>query len=106
MIDIETETLVPLGDVPNIVPRGPHGKPIHVSVAYRWSQKGLHGVRLETVQYGGRRMTSREAISRFVKRLSEKAGLAGGSDAPPVRTPAARRRGHEKANAACESAGW
>jgi hypothetical protein len=105
MIDISAEHLISLAEVPDAIPRGATGKPVHLSVVYRWVQRGIRGTKLEAIQFGGRRMTSTEAIERFVRALSKKAGLAGG-DEPPARTPAARKRSHEKADKNLEAAGW
>lgn len=44
--------------------------------ATRWSLHGAHGVRLETIRVGGRRLTSRAAVRRFV--------AAQQHDAPPA----------------------
>jgi hypothetical protein len=41
------------------------------ATSYRWALKGLRGVKLETVMLGGRRYTSREAVTRFFNRLSQ-----------------------------------
>ena len=38
----------------------------HVNTFHRWHLKGISGVRLETIKLGGIRMTSREAIRRFI----------------------------------------
>ncbi len=66
MIDLASETLLPLGGVPALLPPGPRGKPIHVATVYRWSAAGVRGAVLETVVIGGCRYTSREALSRFI----------------------------------------
>ncbi len=49
---------------------------ISPKTAIRWSLHGAHGVRLETIRVGGRRLTSRAAIRRFV--------AAQQYDAPPA----------------------
>lgn len=45
------------------------GRP-HPSSLWRWTKKGVGGVRLESVQVGGRVFTSREALQRFVAALN------------------------------------
>lgn len=65
MIDIGTEQLVPLHDVPKILPLRGNGKRIHISAVYRWAQRGVRGTRLEVVRVGGTTYTSREALQRF-----------------------------------------
>jgi hypothetical protein len=76
MLDIQNERLCLLCEAAKEVP----GRP-HVSTLIRWWQRGVRGVKLETVVVGGRRYTSVEAINRFIARLSE----PGGVPAPPVR---------------------
>lgn len=42
------------------------GVQISAKTALRWCLHGIRGVRLESVKVAGRRMTSREAIRRFI----------------------------------------
>ena len=65
MIDVASETLVPLRQVPKLLPPRPNGKRIHISAVYRWIQRGIKGTRLEAVRIGGTTYTSLEAIQRF-----------------------------------------
>ncbi len=65
------ETLVSFVDAGDFVP----GKP-HAGQVYRWASRGLRGVKLEWVQVGGRRYTSREALNRFFERLTVVASSA------------------------------
>jgi hypothetical protein len=67
-INIE-EHLMRLAEVAQFVPRR-NGRKAHVSTIYRWSTIGCHGVVLETLQAGGTRVTSREAVARFFARLT------------------------------------
>lgn len=60
MIDLETESLVAVSEVPRELPRR-----VHVSSVWRWIKNGVRGVPLETILVGGRRYTSREALARF-----------------------------------------
>lgn len=66
MIDTEREQLRLLTKASADVPGNPH-----VSTLIRWWQRGVRGVRLETILVGGRRYTSIEAVQRFITRLSE-----------------------------------
>ncbi len=43
---------------------------VDVSTVWRWAQRGVRGVKLETVTIGGKRMTSRQAVSRFIAATS------------------------------------
>jgi hypothetical protein len=104
MIDLDSESVLPLADVPAVVPPGRNGRRPHVSVIYRWVQRGLRGIRLEAVQVGGHRVTSREALNRFFAALSDRAGLAQGN--PAIRSPARRDREYDRAVANLDAAGW
>jgi hypothetical protein len=100
MIDSALETLISLANVPKSpeLPRRRRGKRINVSTLYRWATVGCKGIVLETIQVGGTRCTSREALQRFFERLSlpSQAGPVGGGQAAPSvggrRTIAQRRR--------------
>lgn len=100
MIDTAMENLVPLRDVPRCLPPRPSGKRLHISAVYRWTLRGVKGIRLETVKIGGTTYTSREAIQRFSERLS------GADSVPDVVNPVsrARQRQLEQAKAAVANA--
>jgi hypothetical protein len=53
------------------------GRPVHIATIYRWANKGVRGIRLETVMVGGRRLTTQEAMTRFFDRLTQTAGSTG-----------------------------
>ena len=63
-IDIHTEELLELNKVPANLERRT-GKRLNLSTVYRWTNRGIAGVRLETVLVGGSRYTSAEALNRF-----------------------------------------
>jgi hypothetical protein len=65
MIDIATEHLIAIGEVPKHIPCRPNGKRIHISAVYRWVQRGVRGVQLESIRLGGTAYTSTEALQRF-----------------------------------------
>jgi hypothetical protein len=94
------ENLRALAEVPGVLPAN-RGRPIHISSVYRWTTSGVRGVVLETVQVGGRRLTSLEALQRFAERLSARTGA--GSDSPTGpggRTVAQRQRAAQHADRA------
>jgi hypothetical protein len=93
-IDLLSETLISLTDAARSLPFRRGGKRPHVSCIYRWTTTGCRGVILESSQVGGTRCTSREAIARFIERLTAK--QTGGATAP---TTSAQR---ERAIAAAE----
>jgi len=92
-IDISTEAVVTLTQASHHLPRRRKGKRPAVSTIYRWAQRGVRGVRLETLQVGGTKCTSIEALQRFCERLTRANGPA--PEAPP--SPARRRRAAERA---------
>jgi Protein of unknown function (DUF1580) len=104
MIDSASETLISLADAAGELPRRRRGCKVHVSCLYRWSTVGCRGIVLETLQVGGTRCTSREALQRFFERLSApvQAGGVGGSPSRPGpivgrRTLAQRQRASAEA---------
>jgi hypothetical protein len=70
MIDPNAESLISLTEAAKNLPRRRAGKKTHVSCIYRWTTSGCRGVVLESIQVGGTRCTSKEALSRFFCRLS------------------------------------
>ena len=58
------EQLLTLNEASESIPG--HSK-VTLGTLHRWRKQGVRGVVLETVLVGGRRMTSREAISRFIE---------------------------------------
>ncbi len=69
MIDIATESLIPLREAPRRLPPRPTGKRVHISACYRWVSRGVRGIRLEAIRVGGTMYTSLEALQRFADRL-------------------------------------
>lgn len=72
MIDLRTEEVFSLNEAAkkNLLPARRAGKRPNVATFYRWAQRGVRGVVLETIQVGGTKCTSAEAIQRFCERLS------------------------------------
>jgi hypothetical protein len=101
MINTNSETLISLAEAASSLPRRRAGKKAHVSCVYRWTTSGCRGILLESVQVGGTRCTSREALARFFQRLTSGAD----ADLPPVRTPAQRQRAADQAMHDLERAG-
>jgi hypothetical protein len=59
---ILTESVVTLKQVPKHVPTRPH-----FATVWRWSNRGIRGHKLETYLIGNQRLTSVEAIHRFLE---------------------------------------
>ena len=98
-IKLESESVIRLTEVPKLLPVGPNGRRVHIATLYRWSTGGCRGVRLETVQVGATRCTSREALQRFVDRLTY------GSAKTPAKVSAQRQREIDEAEAELEREG-
>ena len=96
-IDTDTEDIITLGEACRDVP--PKG--ISPATMARWLQRGVGPRRIkpETILIGGRRLTSREAMARFIA-----AQNADQSPAPAI-TPTQRRRQAENANRVLQEAG-
>ncbi len=87
MIELHSESLLSLPAAAKALP----GRP-HLASLYRWFQRGVRGVKLETILVGGKRFTSREALQRFADHLT----AADAGDSPPADS---RRRQKEKQRA-------
>jgi hypothetical protein len=70
VIDPLTEKLFTLNAARCFFPRSRRGKRRDLSTIYRYAARGCRGVILEAVVVGGVRCTSREAIARFIARLT------------------------------------
>jgi hypothetical protein len=98
MIDSAIEPLISFADAAQSLPRRRRGRKAHISTLYRWTTIGVRGHVLESLQIGGTRCTSREALQRFFEALSQRqAGPVGGGQAGPSvgrrsRTTAQRQR--------------
>lgn len=68
-IDLRTETILRFSEVTKQTPFK-----VHVSTLHRWRLRGVRGVKLETAMLGGGRVTSIEALERFVARVSAASG--------------------------------
>lgn len=77
MIDISQERVLSFAEAADVLPRRRGRKKPHVATLYRWSQRGCRGVQLETIQVGGTKCTSVEALQRFFQQLSGPASVGG-----------------------------
>lgn len=88
-----------------MLPSGRGGRPIAPQTLARWASTGTKGPdgqrrRLQAWRLGGRWVTSREAIERFMLALTP-----GSDDDTPEPTPRARRRDREHAARVLDAAG-
>jgi hypothetical protein len=79
MIDFLNERLISLSQVSHLFPARKKGQRPSTSCVYRWTVTGCRGVILESVQVGGTRCTSEEAIIRFIHSLSARSNARTGS---------------------------
>lgn len=77
-IDPLTEPTFSLSRAARRLPHLRNDRPVSPSTLWRWANKGVGGVRLETVRCGGVTVTSEDALRRFFAALS-------GQVAPPQR---------------------
>jgi hypothetical protein len=103
MIDSLSETLRTLAQAADELPRRRRGRRTHVSTLYRWATVGCRGIVLETLQVGGTRCTSLEALQRFFENLS--ASKDSPSARTSTRTAGRRARDSEAAARALERSG-
>jgi hypothetical protein len=69
LIDMTTEELISLPDAAARLPLR-RGRPVNLATLYRWTTCGVKGVVLESIQIGGTRCTSVEAMQHFFDQLS------------------------------------
>src|SRR3712207_5845166 len=99
MIDLETEEPLKLREAARLPFLKRHGRVPHLATLYRWATAGVRGVRLETVQIGGSRCTTRAALLRFLDRLTNPRAEPG------RRTPSQRQRAITQAEKELADAG-
>jgi hypothetical protein len=66
MINFETEKLISLKSACELIPEKPS-----IFAIYKWTTRGRRGIILESIQIGGTRFTSHEAIDRFYYKLTK-----------------------------------
>jgi hypothetical protein len=88
VIDVELESLLTFREARKLPILRRDGRQPDLATLYRWSSVGCRGVVLDSCQLGSTRMTSREAIVRFITALSDRA---------PVSSRPSAGRSHEAA---------
>jgi hypothetical protein len=88
-IDPSSESLISLSQAAAMLPRRRRNKKPHVSCIYRWTVCGCRGVILESIQVGGTRCTSKEALARFLEALTLASPTGHHAS---LRSPVKRRR--------------
>jgi Protein of unknown function (DUF1580) len=85
--DLLSEELLSLAEAAKRLSNHPH-----ISTVWRWSLRGVRGVRLQTIAVGGRRYTTATYLEEFVAHLSGRHS----SDSQPE----SKLRAQQKARAA------
>lgn len=96
MVNLLSEQLLSLSDAAKLVPVRRGGRKAHVSCIYRWTTTGCKGIVLESIQCGGTRCTSKEALARFF------CSLSGNLPQANTETAASRERARDSRFAAAE----
>ena len=105
-IEMFNEEVISLTEAAKRLPQRRAGRKPHVSVLYRWAKAGLRSqdgmeVRLETIQVGGTKCTSLEALQRFFDRLTGDTTIVYS----PRRTNRQRQAAIERAERELKAAG-
>lgn len=101
-----TESPTPISAVAREIPGARGAKCVNPSTVWRWCTQGTRTpdgrrVRLEYYRIGSRVMTTREAVARFVAKLSAHETV----DDTPTRTPSERRKADKRAEAELRAMG-
>jgi len=83
MIDVRTEHLLPVADLPDYLQSRGFGRRVTMRVVKRWIREGCSGMLLEVVRIDDSTLTSLEAVQRWVEAQTVAAGQAAG----PPRSP-------------------
>ncbi|TWU44144.1 hypothetical protein Q31b_16800 [Novipirellula aureliae] len=70
-LNILTEDVISLSEVRKCLPKVGGQKRPHISTIWRWTLRGVGGVKLETVKIGSRILTSKQAVTRFISATTE-----------------------------------
>ena len=103
MIDISVEEISSLTEAAKELPGRRKGVRPNVATLYRWCQVGVRGIRLEYIQVGATKCTSKEALQRFFDALTAQAEKTPAPQSP--RMTATRRKQIEAAEQRLATAG-
>jgi len=92
----DRDALITLAEATKLLPRKGAGKTTSLDTMYRWCQKGLRGVRLQSKLVGGRRCTTRRWLDTFIEERSNST-VVNRVAAPTVRTQVQRERAANEA---------
>ncbi|HEV7299234.1 MAG TPA: DUF1580 domain-containing protein [Tepidisphaeraceae bacterium] len=80
------EPAITLAEATRLPQLARNGRRPNPSTIFRWASCGVRGVKLEIRQVGGSKCTSREAVTRFIARLSGDEGAPVARINPPAGT--------------------
>jgi hypothetical protein len=95
VIDIEKEEALALSDAAQELKVS--RRAMAASTLYRWTTNGCRGVKLEFVQIGGTRCTTKEALQRFFEAIKNAPRLRVTSGSPTKAKAARRAKASEQA---------
>lgn len=90
MVSLILEQTLPLQALAKLVP-GNCGRSVHYETLRRWARQGVQGVKLESKKLGGKRVSSLEAVDRFMEQLTAREVAAEESVAFAPRMSAAEQ---------------
>lgn len=64
------ETSIRVSDIPRHVPPTPTGRAVNASTAWRWTLRGIRGVRIRRFRVGGTWCTTLEELARWQAALT------------------------------------
>jgi hypothetical protein len=96
MIDVDNESVITFPEAARALPNRPN-----LSTLWRWRMQGVRGIKLEIICIGGRTYTSREALARFLERVT----AAKSGEPVPTRTNRHRQRDQRAARKQLAEAG-
>jgi hypothetical protein len=107
LVEIQSGDGLSLSAAGRLFPGHRGGAAVDPSTVFRWVTKGAKAVggrvmKLEAVRVGGRWLTSRAALTRYIAALTPSADP---TPPPPTRPASARRRASEQAAARLAAAG-
>jgi len=102
MIDFSFELPITLSAACALPQLRRNGRKPHKASMYRWVTSGCRGITLESAIVAGSRVTTSEAVDRWIVRLSEPRD----SQTTMIQTPAGRDRKIQRASSDLEQEGW
>lgn len=100
MINPLEEDIVTLGPAARLFPPIRGNRPVAPNTLLRWHVRGIRGVHLEMIYVGGYRVTSKQAIQRFIQALN-----SNQAEATKHKQPESRRQAVEQAEAELKALG-